>query len=474
MKYNKYILLLLTVTFPLFFTGCEEDYAEPLVSPSVEINRIPSISQTEITVAFAPSRTVARFEYAIGNDSDKEAFLAGTYPGIVKVEDGDTREVEFPGLTKNAVYTIFARAYDANETAGPLASIKEKTRGNLVDIDAVVQFEGENSLAVTLTANTTYYKYDFALGVDSDLKDFEDGTLEGMTSREEFSTYTASYFNLQPNSEYVFFVRAYDRVSNMPTETTKINVHTVERGTVPAVECTVSSIDLYCGKYLITPNEHVGKVAIAFTLQGELDSTINDDIYWKGNILEMLKSWISANAGLVTLGYDRPFTTEFTTPSMLLGGNDPYGYPIEAFAIVYDKDEKPFAVQKFNFKTPDYDNDAKEAKVGLKISHITQNGALYEFTPNEHAIGMFFETFDADWVHEVMQSESYYDGYLELYLYYYCYWIYLNGSPVSTFPERNAEPGKKYYVFYMGINANGIEGFGPMNYQIYETLPADE
>mgnify|MGYP003623774591 CR=1 FL=1 len=73
-----------------------------------------------------------------------------------------------------------------------------------------------------------------------------------------------------------------------------------------------------------------------------------------------------------------------------------------------------------------------------------------------------------------MQSDYYYEGYLELYLYYYGYWNYMFNNKTTTFPERTADPGKKYYVYYMPMNANGVDGFGSMNYQSYETLPADE
>lgn len=474
MKCRKYTILLLTFAFSLFLAGCESDFTDSLVSPSIEIKRVPTISESELTVIFTPSKTVARYEYAIGDDADQEAFLNGTYLGIKKVEDGETLEVKFSDLTQSKVYTIFARAYGINGTAGPLASIKEKTRRPSANIDATVQFESENSTAITLVSDVSYYKYDFALGFDSDRANFENGTLEGMKSREEFSKYTANYFNLQPGTDYIFFVRAYDRISNLPTATVEIPIRTADRGSMPAVECKVNHIDQYCGYYHFTPNEHVGRVSVAFTLQGELDDTMDKEIYWKGNLLQMLESWTTSNSGLVSMGYDEPFTAEYTTPKMLLGEYDPYNYPIDLFVIVYNKEMKPFAVQKFTFHTPTYDNNAKKAVVDLKISHITQKGALYEFTPNEHTMGMFFETFDADWVQETMQSDYYYEGYLELYLYYYGYWNYMFNNKTTTFPERTADPGKKYYVYYMPMNANGVDGFGSMNYQIYETLPADE
>ncbi|GEM_PF-1307577 len=474
MKCKKYIILLVSVAFTLFFAGCESDFVDPLISPSIEIKRVPSMSQSEITIVFAPSRTVSQFEYAIGDESDEESFLNGTYSGIVKVEDGDTHEVKFPGLTQNSVYTIFARAYSANGTPGPLASIKEKTRKPSTEINVQVEYEAINSVAVTITADVSYNKYEYALGLEGDLANFENGSLSGIKTSEEISKYTANFFNLQPATDYIFYIKAYDRTSKLATKTLEFPVRTANRGAVPAVECKINHIDLYKGEYLFTPNEHVGKVAAAFTLNGELDDVINNEIYWKGNMINMLESWAQANQQLVSEGYDEPFTAEYTTPKMLLGEYDPYKYPIEVFVLVYDKNEKPFAVQRFVFYTPEYNSNAKEARAELKISNITQNGALYEFTPNEHAIGMFFETFDADWVHETMQADYYYEGFLERYVSYYGYWSYFYKTIVSTFPERNAEPGKKYYVFYMAINGNGTDGYGPLNYLVYETLPADD
>ncbi|MDU1891518.1 MAG: hypothetical protein E6767_12590 [Dysgonomonas sp.] len=462
----------LVIAFGMFFTSCDGDDKEPLLSPSVTLEKIITTSSDKFTVVFQPNEVTTRYVYAIGDEANRDAFIAGTYSGIKEVEGRAENTVIFQGLEENSVYTVFARAYDADGTAGPIASVKVKTRKPLNDFETERQYLTSNAVAFTIKSSTEYYKYVFGLGKDGDIIDFEEGTLEGMLTKEEISQYTASYFNLEANTEYVFFVKAYDRLSDEPTETKEIKIKTAGRNEAPEVSFNIDYIDIYNGDYSFTPNDKCGKISVFVAREGEHEDLINNEIYWKGDILTMANRWTEANNGLVTIGYGGTLKMSHLTPKLLLGELDPFNHPMEAYVLIYDKDNKPFAIQRFKFKTPAYNDNAGVADVELTISNITSEGAFYEFYPNEHALGLVYQTFDAEWVEELKTSSEYYDGYIEDFLHLDGYWAYCYGAITPTFPERTAEADKEYYVYYMVMNSNGPSGgWSKLKRSIFKTLP---
>ena len=460
---NKFSLYsytsLLIVTLSIFITGCEKDDKDPVVAPTVLIDKVITTSSSELTIVLKPNETTTKFTYAIGNESDREAFTSGTLSTIKEFNGNEEQTVLFPDLEENSVYTIFAQAYNSTGSAGPLASVKAKTRKPLQDFAVSQQYVTDNSTAFTIKSTTEFYKYDFALGKVEDRKSFEAGVIEGFTTKEEISEYTANYFNLDANTEYVFFVRGYDRQSGEVSETREIKVKTAVKGSVPTVSFKINHIDMFSGEYTFTPNEHCGRISVAMSMKDKYQDIIDSEVYWKGNMWTMLKYWTDGKNGLTTIGEEGPLKANLVTSELLLDEKlGPFGHPLEAYVLLYDKNNEIFGIQKFEFNTPSYDDNAGDADVDIKISNVTENGAFYEFFPNEHTMGIVFETFDAEWYENLLKSPDYYDGYIDNYILQEGYWNYCYKVASSTMPERTAEPGKRYYVFYMAMNNNGPYG----------------
>lgn len=472
---NKFFLLytvIVSITLGLLTTACEEDEQEAIIAPSVVINRTITASSDELLITFIPSESTTRFVYAIGDESDLDNFIAGNLSSIQTVEGNSELTVSFTGLNENQIYSFFARAYNEKGNVGPVATFRSKTRKPIINYSIEQQYLTDNSAAYTITTSNEYYKFDFALGKASDKAIFEAGVIDGFTTKEEISEYTANYFLLDSDTEYTFFVRGYDRQSGQVSETEEFHFTTKVKGSVPSVDFTINYMDLYAGEYLYTPNELCGKFAVFVALKDEYKNVIEEEINWRGDIRTMMNSWAGLNQGFVTIGEERPLKATHTTPSFLTGEvSDPFQYPMETYVLYFDENEEPLSVQKFEFQSPSYKEDMGDAEVKLQLTNITENGAFYEFFPNKHTMGFFYETFDAEWYENLLKSGNFYDGYMEDFLYSYGYWSYCHNTTSTTFPERTAEPGKRYYVFYLPINYNGPSGgWGKLQSVVYETL----
>lgn len=462
-RFNLLYIFLFATMAGLFLAACEEEGGGPLIAPSIAIEKLITATSNELVLIFTPSESAVKFVYAVGNESDLENFLTGSLPTIKEVTGNAGHKASIIDLNENQLYTIFARAYDASGTGGPVAIFKAKTRKPVNNYAVRQQYLTDNAVAYTITASNEYYKFDFALGrvdnIQTDKANFEAGIIDGFTTKEEISEYTANYFMLDADTEYVFLVRGYDRQSKQVSETMEYPFTTCKKGEAPSLSLAIEHIDLYCGDYIFTPNEHCGKFAVFLGLKDVYKMLIEEEFNWKGDIMRMMKTWTEANGGLTTVGEKMPLKTSFTTPAFITGEiSDPYGYPIEAYALLYDEQGAPLAVQRFELKSPLYKEDVKTAEVKVRISNITGHGAFYEFFPNEYTLGFFYETFDAEWYEKLLQSGDYYDGYIEQYVYQNGYWSYCHQTPSTTFPERTAEPGKNYYIFVLPMNYNGPNG----------------
>ena len=474
-KFFLHIYIYLLAIIPIvLITSCDAEEKDPLIAPSVFIDRLITASSNELVMVFTPSESTVRFEYAIGDESDLNNFLSGSMSGIKEVEGNDKQSITFSDLDENKEYSIFARAYNADGKPGPVAAIRTRTRKPINNFEVNRRYLTSNSVAFTVKSTSEYYKFDFALGKESDKEIFESGAIDGFETKQDISEYTANYFLLSPSTSYTFFVRGYDRQSGQVSETREYQFTTSARGTVPSIDFDIKYQDLYSGDYTFTPNEHCGKFSVFISLKDEYKNIIEDEMTWRGDMLDMLESWTKGSYIEISKSAGGPLAVSEVTGSLINGLiADPFGYPMEAYALLYDKENKIYGVEKFEFQSTSYNENVGEAKAELKITNITKNGAFYEFFPNEHAMGILFETFDAEWYENLLQSPSYYDGYIENFLFYtQGGWIYTHGVISATVPERSAESGRRYYVCYLPMNFNGPNsGWGKLQKVMYQTLP---
>lgn len=469
-------IALLTIVFGSVLTGCDDEEKEALVAPSIVIDRIVTTNSTELKIIFTPSGSTSNFKYAIGNETDRQAFINGSLSTTQSQDGNEKQTITFSNLNEKEVYTIFATAYGVDGTQGPIASIKAETRKKVENFEVIRKYVTSSSAGFCFNATSDYYKFEYALGRPGDKEIFEKGVIDGFSTKEDISAYTANYFDLHPNTDYVFFVRGYDRSSGLESDTQEMPFTTAASGAGPEVKLRTDYMDIYAGDYTFIPNEHCSKIVSFLSIKDEYADVINNEMNWRGDLITMMETWNKLNAGLTYSATGSPLEVTYTTSKMLTPEvTNPYNYPLEAYSLLYDADGEVYGIQRFSFSTPAYQDGMGEAKVDFKISNINDCGAFYEFTPNKYTMGVLFETFDAEWYEKLLQSDAYYDNYIRDYLYLNGYWNYCHKVSTLSMPERSAEPGKKYYVFYLPMNYNGPgDGWGKVKYEVYTTLEKEQ
>lgn len=396
------ITCLLSVIMAMF--GCEKEqtYYVPTISASITIEQKGNQVKDQLTVTFKPSGSADKFSFAIGNESDREAFENGTMTGIIYSDDSEELTHTFSYLDPDKYYTIFAIAYNAEGKSGAVASKVLRTFSG--DFDAEIRFLTDKAAAFTVTVSDKYYKYDYALAKAEDKQAFEDGSFEGIESKIEGTPYfTNTFFDLTPNTNYVFYVRATDR-SDIKTHVIEIPVRTLIEDMCPGISFKVNSIDLYTGNLTYTLNNLCGGIGVMVEDNSAQATMINTN--WRGDIYSMLQAWANVQ-GQLLLSNNREVNVERTTAGLLvsgpiaLGGRpDPFDYPFTTYVLLYDKDGKPFGVDKFDYKTPSLNAAALDAEpLSITIDNKSTPGvARYDLEFNEHTKYVLFETFTADYI----------------------------------------------------------------------------
>lgn len=476
--------LLLTI-IPLamacvFMAGCSDDgegiyneVDETVTSPSIKISQPKATGESSARVTFTPEAEKAvRYVYAIGQESDRDAFVATTFESIVEVKNGTKTEVEFTGLSTAIEYTIFARAYDKDNNPGPVASMRFTLSQIQSGVVISVSYLSEKSIAVTIDVPQDYYKLDYYLGNEDDLDGFTNGTIE-REIREEMYQYTASFFDLTPDTEYTLFYRAYTR-DDKPTAVFSEKYSTLAAGEYPNATLEVLSNDIYQGDYKFTPNEHCSKIVLLPMEASDnyFYKIINDYANWRGDVMAMLLSWQAMPGeevySYLSIAENMALDLSMNT-SALLCYNKLYFY-----ALLFDKKGNPFCVQRFEVTTPDEDPQAGKASVAVAVNDITKTGATYSFTPNSSTFAFLYDTVDADWFDQLRGTDEYYDTYLhDLFLETYVGFYYKGHAAIPTFTETAGEPATRYYAATCAMNANGpySNGWGEMVLKEFTTLP---
>lgn len=418
------------------------------------------------TIGIEPDNA-ASFEYAVSADGDRKAFVNGTMPGIVKVESGDQKDVEFTGLASEATYTVYARAFDGEGNSGPVAQLRVTTvRGPIVTdkIATDMQYVTDSSAGITITSSTDFYRLDYAIGKPEDKAAFEAGSLDGIEKRFEYTDhYTANIFDLEPDTDYVFFVRGYDR-TDFPTITFERPFKTYATDGCPAV-AIATEIDILEGNFSYTPNALCGKMIVALHGKGAYDGLVESPASHRGNIMQFLPAMVET--GLATLVEGSYSATVNMPPldaeDMLATYYTMYGDPVlqtdyefETYVLLYDGDGNPFGVQKKIVSTGEYDPDLPAAVVTATIKNISAYGATYEFSIDDSTFGFFFDTVDADWYdNEIKTSEDFYENYLRDTFFERGYWWRHHDNP-APYTDRSAAPGMRCYLAICPLNANGV------------------
>ncbi len=446
--------------FCLTAHGCDGDttVVGPQGTATVALKR-ESVAVGSFTVTFTPSENTVRYRYAMGRETDRATFEAGTLAGTTEQSGNESLTAEFTGLVSGQTYTVFACAYDDSGTAGTVASLKVATFRE--DFYIETRYVTCRSAAFTVTAGMDWYKFRWAVASASDRQAFADGTLAGEEVIEAAS-WTIGDFGLLPGSEYVLYVQPCDRLG-IAGPLYEVPITTPAEDGFPSVVLDVPQIDVYQGTYRLTPNPLCGRIdAVAFPADA-YDVYLKHEKSYAGDVMDMVIKFVQGNI-LGSTAQDGPLEIQLQLPYLLPG------IVMDVYAVAYDNDCNPDGVYKFSPSLSEYDPDAGKAECAETVSGITAAGADCTYIPNQHTLGVLYEILEADWWDGFVESDDYYEGWLQQYFMSEGYWKYTPTHRTFTYTESKAKPGTRYYAAACPINVNGADGFGETTLAEFTTL----
>ncbi len=473
-KFYFYSLLALLI---FGTSACQEISPEILTNPLINIS-IEETGANSIKVRFTPSEQAVSFEYAIG----KEEHLILFENGEIEKSTGDKEVVvEFSDLNPNEVYTIFAQAYDADNSSGPVAIRKIATSSKIANGE--LQWVTKAGASIHLTISYDYSSVIFALGKPGEKHLFENGAMS-TRKLDNIEEYYAAYFDLEENTDYVFYYQAVEREGEgkVMSDILEVPFKTLAAGEGPEVDLEFVEMNVYKSTFRYTPNEYCKRYAVMTSVLDTHHNMLEDALTWRGNILGLLDSWTDIN-----LPYIFPIAIA-AVDAMAVNPSMVPEVKYEQYIILYNDDYVPVGVQKHLYTGPSIDPSAQEATMEIEISYdyVTHNTVPYLLTPNEHALGFFWGVVDADWYDQVKESPSYHEFYLHERLLAERpienslannggKWREGNSYFYYTDKDPDFKPNTRYYLVAFAVNKNGIyenSGCGEMAMEEFWTKEA--
>lgn len=433
----------------LLLAGCSKVQETDIpVAATIAIEKIGSDAVNGFNVRFTPSEDAASFEYAITETGTMEDFASGNISETVHVDGNSQTEAAFSELNTNTVYTIFARAYDESGKPGAVAQYRAMTGDGFFKVE--IQYVSDVALGIVFDIANDYYNSEYYLGTPADRDAFMAGTLETSSTGDMFSTrLVKNYFDLKPSTEYVFYVKGYNRANGV--EYRELPVKTFAEGECPKASFEVVSTDIYKSKYRLTANEYAGKIVALPGKAGSYEAVM--DINWSGDIAGMLDTWANTGWAGTVYSVSGSLDVEYVTNDLLLDN------AIDIWVVVYDKEMLPADVQKIETSTPSFDPEAKGGSVSIEVTDITSKGAKYIYTAEEDNFAFMYDTVEADWYDDIKENSSdWYEYYLsDIFFRQGFYFAYTADLPAlkCQFEEKNGTPSTRYYAAAAPMNPNG-------------------
>lgn len=444
------------------FSSCEE-IENIIVStpPSVSIELAEQPAGGNVTLVFTVSDNASGFQYALGTESDMEAFMNGTMDGTTDVSGNGEHTVILGNLAVEESYTVYALAYDEDLEKGPVAifSFGMSDSVSLYDINITTDYITSSSAAVYINPENYWYRFDYALGKAGQKEMFENGTIEGLQTRTAINDFTLTFFNIEDDTDYILYLRAWNRYEEC-SETIEYTISTAASGDVPEVSMEIVSQNIYEGTYTFTPNNQCGKFGVVVCEAGDYDGQFFSEYGYDGDVLGRLLAYMDepSFSNPLKIG-ENGAAADFSliTPDLIVDA------PLEAFILLYTNDGEPFGVQKIPFSTPAFDATLGTAEVtSINFTSITPWYCPFEMTVNEHTVFTFWAVFtDSEWESVLRESEQSsdqnflakkiyeksYDSYSEKYLYFY--------GDTDIFKGSVGYDTGSYYVAFAPTNGNG-------------------
>ncbi len=445
----------------LLLVGC--DAAQEFTSvtqSSVAIEDVESPTSSTVTAKFVPNESCAEFFYAIGKSSDREMFLGQMLEGITHVDGNEPLEVTFEGLESDTEYTIFACGVSVDGEQGSLASFIVQSYDVECEVDTV--YVGVESAAFSVSVNSAVYRMDYYFGESGLSEEFANDAIDGVEYVIEKTYKCCNYYDLEPNTSYSFYAKSYGRRGDV-TDVVEIPITTSSYDALPSVEFVVGESDVFRSNFEIKPNDLCSQYYLLAGEVGSYSQIYDNPDGFAGNVYEMIKGWSGEDWGVYTLSGDH----EFSMDNYSLSSTISY----EFYIMACDKDNNPVALQRFEV-TPELAEPMGKAAVELEVKELTSSSASFTITPNEHTVGVLFQTF----------TKKSYDGYWaydesELYAWQLYQWStamannstdipWNYGSEPFVYSEKSIAPGE-YYVVVTAVNNAGVDNGGWGDIQVF-------
>lgn len=479
----------------LLFTACSEK--DPIYNPVSEETTHPTVTiildeepdADKVKVTITPSQYADKVEYAIGKSTDKDKFNDGSLSRRTSDNNEPVTDT-FDSLDSGASYMIFARALRTvgeQDIAGPTTTHLIHTfNGEL----AITQnFVGVESMAFNIQAIPTYVNVEYMLATDANKAtiDYFESTetdpeergkiVEKYVSRETFS---ATFFDLLPNTTYYFLVRGEDRLGNR-TKTFVYEATTYSKTEAPYVEASMDFNSFWLTGITFTPNDATKKYYLNFVGAGALNGFYMSMAMYCGDY----KLYLSRSAANDPNNIYNSIEAEMP----FVNGEFDLDAEYEVFILVFDHDDNPVSVQRFYWQLPGLNHETGTAKVEINVEP-TNKGGKYTFTPNEHTVAFVCETFTAelidgnDPVNPGAKDEEWIRNFLTNRLYGYSMsaggtqWHYKYFAPyywTGTWEDDSADDatypsGTELEIIVMPMNENGLLGIGELTRKRYAKL----
>lgn len=439
----------------VFAWSCNEEPAGMGESSGIEISLMAS-DTVSARILFSPDANTSYFEYMLGTEADYEAFKNRTDGDVEKVNGCDPVEIPFPGLVPNTIYTVYAQSFADNGKSLGINAFKFITKDNRFKIEKYYVLD--NTAGIRIEFANEYYSCRYYLGSAADKDAFVKGEIEGKTIANMEKWYIANYYDLKPETDYVFYAVGTDRLG-IDTDLIEIPFRTFASDECPNVTLK-TEVDIYTGNYEFVPNDKCGKIIggvyTAGIFSGGTEDALAtliawDRIQWNGTE----SSWGGESLQL-----------SYTTPGL---AND---YELDVYAVVCDKEMTPVGVKYFKVSTPSLnENLEKPNPVKVEVSDITSKGATYTFKADETVFAYMYETVEADWYDDFMENNSdWYETYLhDTFFRNGQYFHY--GKEDHQWTESAGQSNFRYYAAAAPMNANGprTAGWGDITLVSYTT-----
>lgn len=383
------------------------------------------------------------------------------------------QEVIFENLELKKEYTIFARAYSHDGKAGGIA-MKSFFNGSKLSVSA--QYVTDTSAGIVISMGDGWSSCRYHFGTESDREDFVSGKIAGNTIVEK-ERYVVNRFDLQPDSEYVFYTIPVNRMG-VEFEPMEFRFTTAGKGECASTELELPVHDVYMMTAQLHPNGLCSKTVGICSLLS-LDGTMVDmncstilESQYNGDIEAMLAAYEESGAASVAYNYN-PLEVSASMRTLLECGRE-----IELYVGMYDEDDNFVGAEYYTYATPAYDENAGEADADVEIVQIVNGGSDYGtyhsvkaiITPNENTLGYFVSMMGAYEYEQAMAQEDP-DSYIRSQLMndWSTSTVFTYGNyPVAYINEKIYSWYTENYIVVCPFNANGVQGWGPVVAEYFE------